>query len=92
MFTDGRKSKAALMRAGRFIEEIETMGSSEKRELQSRLTLLLAYLLKWQCQPLRRGSLQALLRQTKSPLNKRGLRLNRDTLPTYSLADFLRFP
>ena len=38
-------------------EELESMGKSEKRELTSRLTVLLAYLLKWKFQPaLRSGS------------------------------------
>ncbi|HBL14479.1 MAG TPA: DUF29 domain-containing protein [Cyanobacteria bacterium UBA11162] len=33
------------------VEEIESMGRSEKRELKSRLKLILAHLLKWQYQP-----------------------------------------
>jgi hypothetical protein len=37
-------------------EEIESMGRAEKRELVSRLTVLLLHLLKWQFQPDRRGS------------------------------------
>jgi len=37
-------------------EEIESMGRSEKRELTSRLTVLLAHLLKWQLQPAFRGN------------------------------------
>jgi hypothetical protein len=57
------QEQAALLRAGRLtdldvnnlIEEIETMGRSEKRELQSRLMVLLVHLLKWQYQPVRRG-------------------------------------
>jgi hypothetical protein len=55
--------QAELLRTGRFneldvfnlVEEIETMGRSEKRELESRLTVLLVHLLKWQYQPIRRG-------------------------------------
>jgi len=55
--------QAELLRAGQFneldisnlVEEIETMGRSEKRELQSRLMVLLVHLLKWQYQPARRG-------------------------------------
>ncbi len=35
----------------RLIEEIESMGNSELRELESRLTVLLMHLLKWQYQP-----------------------------------------
>lgn len=37
------------------IEEIESMGRSEKRELRSRLTILLMHLLKWQYQPEKRS-------------------------------------
>ena len=55
--------QAALIRAGNLAaidlehiaEEIESMGKTEKRELVSRLTVLLAHLLKWQFQPARRG-------------------------------------
>lgn len=57
------QEQAALLRAGRLndldienlIEEVETMGRSEKRELESRLTVLLVHLLKWKYQPERRG-------------------------------------
>ena len=56
--------QAALLRAGRFsaadveriAEEIESMGKTEKRELVSRLKILLLHLLKWQFQPRRRGA------------------------------------
>ena len=56
--------QAALLRAGKLsaadiehiAEEIESMGKAEKRELVSRLTVLLLHLLKWQFQPGRRGS------------------------------------
>ncbi|HEY9851605.1 MAG TPA: DUF29 domain-containing protein [Leptolyngbyaceae cyanobacterium] len=37
------------------IEEIESMGRSEKRELKSRLVVLLMHLLKWQYQPEKRS-------------------------------------
>lgn len=37
------------------IEEIESMGRSEKRELKSRLIVLLMHLIKWQYQPERRS-------------------------------------
>ncbi len=51
--------QAGLLRAGRLAEadivhiadEIESMGKSEKRELVSRLTVLLLHLLKWRFQP-----------------------------------------
>ena len=37
------------------IEEIESMGKSEKRELKSRLIILLMHLLKWQYHPEKRS-------------------------------------
>lgn len=51
--------QAALLRAGKLeaadiahiAEEIESMGRTEKRELVSRLRVLLLHLLKWQFQP-----------------------------------------
>lgn len=54
--------QAALLRAGKLTqadieniaEEIESMGRSEKRELVSRLRVLLLHLLKWRHQPPRR--------------------------------------
>lgn len=52
------QQQAALLRKGRFsdldvkhlIEEIESLGRSEKRELESRLKVLLMHFLKWQFQ------------------------------------------
>ncbi|MEA3643961.1 MAG: DUF29 domain-containing protein [Lamprobacter sp.] len=57
------KEQASLMRAQRFeeldlehlIEEVEDMGKSEKRALQSFLETLLMHLLKWQYQPAYQG-------------------------------------
>ena len=54
---------AELIRQGRFdeidvdhvAEEIESVGKSERRELENRLIVLLSHLLKWQYQPERRG-------------------------------------
>jgi Domain of unknown function DUF29 len=62
-FYSWTQEQAELLRKGQFnsldipnlIEEIETMGRSEKRELESRLTVLLLHLLKWKYQPARRG-------------------------------------
>jgi len=56
--------QAALLRAGRLgqadiehiAQEIESMGRTEKRELVSRLRVLLLHLLKWRFQPIGRGS------------------------------------
>src|ERR1700748_585848 len=56
--------QAALLRAGKLgeadfkhiAEEIESMGKTEKRELVSRLTVLLLHLLKWRFQPEKRSA------------------------------------
>ena len=56
--------QAALLRAGRLseadiehvAEEIESIGKAEKRELVSRLKVLLLHLLKWRFQPTMRGT------------------------------------
>lgn len=56
--------QASLLREGKLdhadlehiAEEIESMGKTEKRELISRLTILLLHLLKWRFQPALRGS------------------------------------
>lgn len=58
------QEQAALLRAGRLseldtehlIEELESMGASERRELINRLAVLLAHLLKWRYQPKRRSN------------------------------------
>lgn len=62
-FYSWTQEQAELLKSGRFseldidnlIEEVEAMGRSEKRELESRLTILLLHLLKWQYQEVRRG-------------------------------------
>jgi len=41
--------------AANLAEEIESLGRSQKREISSWLRVLLVHLLKWQCQPDRRG-------------------------------------
>jgi hypothetical protein len=58
------QEQARLLRAGRVAEldiehladEIEDVGKSEKRELSSRMAVLLAHLLKWSHQPEKRSS------------------------------------
>jgi hypothetical protein len=57
-------ANAALLRSGRWpeldvehiAEELEDMGASKERELESRLGILLAHLLKWVYQPERRSN------------------------------------
>ena len=56
--------QSSLLRAGYFadldlehlMEEIDDVGRSERRELASRMAVLLAHLLKWAYQPERRGA------------------------------------
>lgn len=58
------QEQADLLRAGRIteldipnlLEEIESMGGNERRELENRLEILFIHLLKWQHQPARRGN------------------------------------
>jgi hypothetical protein len=58
------REQAELLRAGKLAqadiehiaEEIDSMGRTEKRELISRLEVLLLHLLKWRYQPGKRGS------------------------------------
>jgi hypothetical protein len=67
--------QAALLRAGRIdeadlpaiAEEIESMGKTEKRELVSRLTVLLLHLLKWQAQPRRKAAIETKRREEDFP-------------------------
>jgi len=57
------QESARLLREGRFsdldienlVEEVESMGRSEKREFISRLAVLIAHLLKWGYQPGKRS-------------------------------------
>ncbi len=57
------REQAELLRAGKLAEadidhiaeEIDSMGRTEKRELVSRLSVLLLHLLKWRYQPEKRG-------------------------------------
>ena len=58
-FAEWTRHNAELLRAGRaseadlehIAEEIEDMGNRDRRELRSRLRVLLAHLLKWKFQP-----------------------------------------
>ncbi|MBS3026383.1 DUF29 domain-containing protein [Dolichospermum sp. ST_con] len=73
------QEQAQLLRTGKFnqidfdhiAEEIEDMGRSEKRELESRLEVLLMHLLKWQFQPnLRSRSWQLTIKEQRLRLEK----------------------
>jgi cell division protein FtsB len=58
------QEQAALLRAHavdaidweNLAEEIESMGGRDRRKLESRLTVILSHLLKWQAQPALRGA------------------------------------
>lgn len=50
-----RKGKLSEIDIENIAEEIESMGKSEKRELINRLILLIAHLLKWKLQKVRRS-------------------------------------
>ncbi len=58
------QEQARLLRAGELAdvdaenlaEEIESMGSSDRREIRNRLVVLLTHLLKWQYQPSHRST------------------------------------
>lgn len=72
--------QAALLRAGslsaldveHIAEEIEDVGKSEQRELLSRMTGLLAHLLKWHLQPTHRGtSWEATIRAQRNGIARR---------------------
>ena len=62
-FFEWTQCNAALLRAGQLdqadiehiAEEIEDMGKSQQRELESRLEVLLQHLLKWKLRPDQRG-------------------------------------
>ncbi|HAT1683239.1 TPA: DUF29 domain-containing protein [Klebsiella oxytoca] len=74
--------QAALLRAGKFSQldieniagEIEDVGRSEKRELASRMAVLLAHLLKWQLQPTHRGTSRELTIRGQRGLIERRLK------------------
>jgi hypothetical protein len=51
-----RQGKLSALDIDHLLEEIESMGSSQKNSLQSYLFNVLMHLLKWQYQPQRRGT------------------------------------
>jgi len=63
-FYQWTQQQADLLRQGalsaldveNLVEEIDDMGASRARELESRLSILLVHLLKWIVQPERRGN------------------------------------
>lgn len=58
-----REGRLALIDRKRLAEEVEDLGRSEKREIESRLVLIILHLLKWQFQPeKRKGGWEASIR------------------------------
>ncbi|HAS50956.1 MAG TPA: DUF29 domain-containing protein [Gammaproteobacteria bacterium] len=51
-----RQGALSALDVENLIEEVDDMGASRARELESRLSVLLAHLLKWIVQPERRGN------------------------------------
>ena len=86
--------QARLIRAGRFdqldieqiADEVEDVGRSERRELASRMTVLLAHCLKWRFQPTyRSGSWERTRREQRK-------QVVRKLKETPSLGPLLRTP
>ncbi|MGI0479300.1 DUF29 domain-containing protein [Geminocystis sp. CENA526] len=66
-----RNKEINLLDWANIAEEIEAMGKSEKRELESRLEVLIMHLLKWQYQPnLRSRSWQLTIKEERLRLEK----------------------
>lgn len=78
-FYSWTQEQSHLLKTGQFhqidwqniAEEIEDMGQSEKRQLESRLEILIIHLLKWQFQPnLRSRSWQLTIKEQRLRLEK----------------------
>ena len=88
------EQQAQLLRNGRFdlldiahiADEIEDVGKSEKRELASRMAVLLAHLLKWEAQPAYRGKSWEMTIRAQ----RKAIALHLDEVP--SLKPILRDP
>jgi hypothetical protein len=51
-----RARQAVALDWANLLEEVESMGASQRRELRNRMRVLLMHLIKWQWQPERRGA------------------------------------
>lgn len=66
-----RTSKLSAIDAVNLAEEIDSMGRLDRRELESRLTVLLTHLLKWQMQPDQRSrSWSVTMREQRRQIEK----------------------
>jgi hypothetical protein len=67
-----RSGKLSALDIEHIAEEIEDVGKSEQRELASRMTGLIAHLLKWQYQPERQsGSWQRTIKEQRKVIARR---------------------
>ena len=90
-------AQARLLRAGRFdlldiehiADEIEDVGKSEARDLASRMAVLLAHWLKWDCQPTHRSrSWENTIREQRKQVLRR-LARTPSLRPELEKADFV---
>jgi hypothetical protein len=66
-----RSGKLSSLDVANVAEEIESLGRSDKRAIESRLTVLLSHLLKWQAQPhLRSTSWSGTIREQRRRIAK----------------------
>ena len=90
LLRDGKLAQADIEHIA---EEIESMGNAERRELESRLAVVLMHLLKWQFQPERRGKSSRLtIIEQRRRLQRHltavpGLRANLPTVTTDAYGD-----
>ena len=67
-----RSGKLSAIDIEHIAEEIEDVGKSEQRELASRISVLIAHLLKWQYQPERQsGSWQRTIKEQRKAIARR---------------------
>ena len=67
-----RKGHFNLLDIEHIAEEIEDVGKSEQRELESRIAILIAHLLKWQFQPEQKGrSWESTIRNQRTSIARR---------------------
>ena len=94
-FYQWTQQQAGLLKAGRWreidrehlVEEIETMGRSERAQLETRLGLLLMHLLKWQYQPKLRS--RSWLATIKEQRRRVGRLIDRNPSLTHVLGESL---
>jgi len=67
-----REQRFSVLDVTHLIDEIEDLARAEKREIESRLGVLLVHLLKWSCQPdMRSGSWSATIIEQRARILKR---------------------